>query len=133
VADAVTGKPLEKAHLEFFVSETSTSRTTSISPHQPFANTPMPMARSSPTRSSSTTSTNGRHRAPEGRFAYPLEGVWYGRTEDYEYNAVKVFTITDRPVYRPNNKVKYKFWVRSAKYDMEDVSDREQALSVQIN
>ena len=30
----------------------------------------------------------------------------------------KVYTITDRPVYRPDQTVKYKFWVRHAKYDM---------------
>ncbi len=29
----------------------------------------------------------------------------------------KVFAITDRPVYRPDQTVKFKFWVRQAKYD----------------
>ncbi len=63
-------------------------------------------------------------RTPEGRFAYlGFTGVWYGNWYDAEYNATKVFTITDRPVYRPEQKVHYKFWVRHAKYDMEDTSE----------
>ena len=32
------------------------------------------------------------------------------------------FTITDRPVYRPDQTVKYKFWVGYAKYDLPDTS-----------
>ena len=32
--------------------------------------------------------------------------------------------ITDRPVYRPDQAVKYKFWVDYAKYDLpEEASD----------
>ncbi len=58
-----------------------------------------------------------------GRFAYyGFNGVWTGQYYDAEYNQVKVFSITDRPVYRPGQKVKFKFWVRRAQYDMEDVS-----------
>ncbi len=57
----------------------------------------------------------------EGRFAYlGFTGVWYPAWYDAEYNATKVYTITDRPVYRPDQKVRYKFWIRHAKYDMED-------------
>lgn len=58
-----------------------------------------------------------------GRLAYlGFENVWHGRRYDREYNQTKVFTITDRPVYRPDQPVKFKFWVRHAKYDMEDKS-----------
>lgn len=48
---------------------------------------------------------------------------WYQRRYDPEYNATKVFTVTDRPVYRPEQKVQFKLWVRHAKYDQPDVSD----------
>ena len=45
----------------------------------------------------------------------------------------KVFTITDRPVYRPKQKVHYKFWIRRAHYDMRDVSYfADQAFNVEI-
>ena len=86
-------------------------------------NRPTPTARSSPTRSGSRRTTNGSSppRPTKGRFAYlGFTGVWYPAWYDAEYNATKVYTITDRPVYRPDQKVRYKFWIRHAKYDMED-------------
>ncbi len=60
----------------------------------------------------------------EGRFAYlGFTGAWYGRKHDQEYNRTRTFPITDRPVYRPGQKVHFKFWVRHARYDKEDTSD----------
>ncbi|MFH0937946.1 MAG: alpha-2-macroglobulin, partial [Planctomycetota bacterium] len=60
---------------------------------------------------------------PEGRFAYlGFTGVWYGRIHDYEYNLDKIFGITDRPVYRPAQSVKFKVWLNHAKYDQEGLS-----------
>ncbi len=57
------------------------------------------------------------------RFAYlGYEHWWGGRVYDPEYNATKVFTITDRPVYRPAQTVHFKMWVRHAKYDQADTS-----------
>ncbi len=52
-----------------------------------------------------------------------FRNVWFGRVADQEYNAVKTFFITDRPVYRPKQKVFFKIWVRTAKYDQPDKSD----------
>ncbi len=63
-------------------------------------------------------------RTKEGRFAYlGFTNVWYAQRYDAEYSATKVYTITDRPVYRPGQKVQYKFWIRHARYDMPDTSD----------
>jgi len=63
-------------------------------------------------------------RTDAGRFAYlGFTNVWYGRHYDAEYKATKVYAITDRPVYRPDQTVSYKFWVRHAQYDMGDRSD----------
>src|SRR5262249_36868645 len=46
------------------------------------------------------------------RFAYlGFSGVWYGRIYDPEYNATKVFAMTDRPVYRPEQKVQFAAWI----------------------
>src|SRR5262249_13111892 len=57
------------------------------------------------------------------RLAYMgFTGIWYGSKYDPEYNATRVFTMTDRPVYRPEQKVKFKSWVRHAKYDQADTS-----------
>ena len=38
---------------------------------------------------------------------------------DAEYNERKGFFITDRPVYRPGQTVKFKLWLATAKYDLE--------------
>ncbi|HLX61044.1 MAG TPA: alpha-2-macroglobulin family protein [Planctomycetota bacterium] len=56
--------------------------------------------------------------ASDGRMAFMgFTGVWYGQWYDQEYNQVKSFGITDRPVYRPDQSVKFKFWTGNAKYD----------------
>ncbi len=59
----------------------------------------------------------------DARFAYlGFRSVWTGEYYDAQYNEVKAFCITDRPVYRPQQKVHFKFWVCRAQYDQEDVS-----------
>ena len=63
-------------------------------------------------------------RTENGRFAHlGFSGVWYGRYHDIVYDETKVYFISDRPVYRPEQKVEYKFWIRKAKFDQPDVSD----------
>jgi uncharacterized protein YfaS (alpha-2-macroglobulin family) len=63
-------------------------------------------------------------RTDKGRLAYyGFQGVWNAAVHDQEYKQVKIFTITDRPVYRPKQKVNFKLWVRTAKYDQEDNSE----------
>ncbi|MFN0196250.1 MAG: MG2 domain-containing protein, partial [Planctomycetaceae bacterium] len=62
-------------------------------------------------------------RTKQGRLAYMgFRGVWYGRYYDPEYVQHKVFVMTDRPVYRPAQPVKFKFWINVARYDQEDLS-----------
>ncbi|MBY0522870.1 MAG: hypothetical protein K2R98_05710 [Gemmataceae bacterium] len=74
---------------------------------------------------------------PDGadRFAYiGFTGIWFGHRHDAEYHQTKVFAITDRPVYRPEQKVNYKFWVRHAKYDEADTSSfAKKAFNVYIH
>ncbi len=62
-------------------------------------------------------------RGEGGRLAYlGFTGVWHGRLHDEVYNQTKVFAMTDRPVYRPDQKVQFKLWVGQAKYDAPDAS-----------
>lgn len=62
-------------------------------------------------------------KAGDGRHAFlGFSSVWHGNYYDAEYNQTKVFAITDRPVYRPEQTVKYKLWIGNAKYDQEDHS-----------
>jgi len=59
----------------------------------------------------------------DNRLAYlGFSGAWYGGRYDSEYNAMKTFALTDRPVYRPDQVMKFKFWVSQAKYDQADKS-----------
>jgi uncharacterized protein YfaS (alpha-2-macroglobulin family) len=60
----------------------------------------------------------------KGRFGYlGFQSVWYGEDYKRKYNKTKTFFISDRPVYRPGQKVNFKFWVRHTKYDSSDTSD----------
>jgi len=57
------------------------------------------------------------------RLAYlGFAGVWYQDYYDREYNQTKTFVMTDRPVYRPAQKVRFKLWMRHAQYDKTDTS-----------
>ena len=57
------------------------------------------------------------------RLAYlGFSGIWYPNYHNREYNQTKTFVMTDRPVYRPTQKVHFKLWVRHARYDQTDTS-----------
>ena len=43
-------------------------------------------------------------------------------SEFRNYEAAKAYVVTDRPVYRPGQDVKFSAWVRQARYDLEDIS-----------
>ena len=62
------------------------------------------------------TVTKGKRFAVLG-----FSGVYTGRLHDAQYNQQKTIAITDRPVYRPGDKVQFTAWVRRAQYDMENV------------
>ncbi|MHC4873244.1 MAG: alpha-2-macroglobulin family protein, partial [Planctomycetota bacterium] len=58
-----------------------------------------------------------------GRFAFSgFKNVWYSSRHDYNWQQVKSFGITDRPVYRPAQKAYFKVWVRKAEYGLGEVS-----------
>lgn len=63
-------------------------------------------------------------RTKAGRFAYSgFERFWYSRSVNEKYpQRPKVYGITDRPVYRPGQKVDYKFWLRRVGYDLKDTT-----------
>ncbi|MFZ5830538.1 MAG: alpha-2-macroglobulin family protein [Planctomycetota bacterium] len=127
VADAVTGQPVAKANVEFFGFEQKYF-------DRPPRHTVVTRQFAEFTDADGQIITDKRQqpdnyqwvliaRTDAGRFAYlGFTGVWYAQQYDAEYRETKVFTITDRPVYRPDQTVKYKFWIRHAQYDMADVS-----------
>jgi uncharacterized protein YfaS (alpha-2-macroglobulin family) len=128
VADAVTGKPVPKCNVEFFgywhESLDQQGNRYRVNTKQFAENTNANGIVQLPADES-----NRRHQwlaiatTPEGRLAYlGFSGVWSGNYHDQEYKQVKVFTITDRPVYRPAQEVHFKFWVANAQFDQPDES-----------
>ncbi len=129
-ADAVTGQPISKANLEFFGYR------------QEWVNEPRGQGRYNihTLRFAEFSDADGQlvldearqpnnyqwlisATTPEGRLAWlGFTGVWHGRHRDAEYNQTKTYVITDRPVYRPNQPVKFKVWVNQAQYDREGKS-----------
>ncbi|MBL8796167.1 MAG: alpha-2-macroglobulin [Planctomycetia bacterium] len=135
VADSLTGQPVAKATVDFFgwrqervapnvndhrVVTTAFSDTTDADGQLLLGGDKLPTNfQWLITAKQPKTGTAGADR-----FAYlGFTHVWFGRTHDQEYNATRVFSITDRPVYRPAQQVNFKFWVRHAKYDQPDTSD----------
>ncbi len=139
VADAASGQPVAKADVEFFGW-----KQVQIQPNKP-------QYRVDTVAFKQAADADGQvilgldkvpndHQwlviARQGdRLAYlGFSHIWYGRQYDQEYNQTKVFAITDRPVYRPEQTAQFKFWVRHAKYDQADTSDfAGQSFTVQIN
>ena len=130
VADAVTGKPIPKANVEFFGYkmewQSNKHRNWQEIQTRQFAESTDADGQVFVEASDLTQRYQWLviARAPENRFAYlGFTQTWSGRYHDADYNATKVYTITDRPVYRPGQAVHYKLWIRHAKYDQEDISD----------
>src|SRR5436190_22125815 len=128
VADAATGLPVAKANVEFFgfkqvqVAPNKNEFKTVVASFAEFTNAEgqVILDRKKLPQDHQWLITA---RADKGRFAYlGFSGVWYNNYHDAEYNQTKVFTITDRPVYRPGQTVKFKFWIEHAKYDQADTS-----------
>ncbi|MCB9941131.1 MAG: alpha-2-macroglobulin [Planctomycetaceae bacterium] len=127
VADAVTGEPVAGANVEFFgwkQERTQDRRRFNILTTN-FADRTDEEGQVVPDQ----LDVEGRYqwlviaRTGSGRLAYlGFRNVWANRYYDAQYNEVKAFGITDRPVYRPGHEMKFKFWVRHAQYDKADVS-----------
>lgn len=137
VADAEDGKPVDHAHLEFFgYRQENIGRNRYAVRVSQFAEYTDANGQSIPDPKdlSSDYQWVVVARTKQGRFAYlGFDGIWYGRLYDSVYQQNKVFVTTDRPVYRPDQTMKFKFWVRKAQYDMEDVSQfAHQSFTVRI-
>ncbi|MEK7270466.1 MAG: MG2 domain-containing protein, partial [Planctomycetota bacterium] len=126
-ADAVTGKPVAGATLDFFgwrqeyieqgprfrILTSEFRKTADADGQAVLANG------EAPDRNQwLVTAKDGERRFAHLGFSH----VWYGRRNDEEYNQVKVFLVTDRPVYRPKQVVKFKIWMNRAQYDQEGKS-----------
>ena len=60
-----------------------------------------------------------------GRRAWyaPTDILYFGINKDnFPENQTRAFFLTDRPVYRPGQKVEFKFWIAKSQYDYEGKS-----------
>ncbi|MEN6459355.1 MAG: MG2 domain-containing protein [Thermoguttaceae bacterium] len=138
VADAATGRPVPNANVEFFGWQHGRVNR---------ARPPATITRQFAER----TDANGQvipdpdqqvadcqwlitARTAEGRFAYlGFTRIWRGVRRDARYDATKAYALTDRPVYRPEQKVHYKFWIGRARYDAPETcefANRDVAVEV---
>ena len=140
VADAITGQPIPKANVEFFGWKQE-----QVAPGKPqwkilttnfaeFTNADGQLMMSSE-KVSHNYQWLVMARTPEGRLAYTgFTHAWWGQRHDADYQATRVFTITDRPVYRPEQTVKFKFWIEKSQYDqLDSTAFGNQDFTVQIN
>jgi len=127
VGDAQTGAPIAKANVEFFGFRHNYN-----DPKRPRIDV-MNFAEFADAEGQILASVKAQPqdfqwlitaRTKEGRLAYlGFTNVWHAEYYDAEYNQVKAFGITDRPVYRPAQTVKFKFWIGTGKYDQPDKSE----------
>jgi uncharacterized protein YfaS (alpha-2-macroglobulin family) len=146
VADAVTGRPVAQADLDFFGW-----RQVQVQPGQN-------NWRVETLRFTEKTDADGQVRVGGGKMdnnyqwlitaRKPKAGagdadrlaflgysyVWFGQMSDPEYNATKALVLTDRPVYRPEQTAQFKVWVEHAQYDQPEVAAfAEQPFMVRIH
>jgi hypothetical protein len=126
VADAVSGSPVAGANLEFFgykIEQIAGNRFRVLTKN--FAETADGNGIAMPDPREVVRDMQWLVIARSGnRLAYlGFQGVWGGRYYDPQYNQVRPFFITDRPVYRPDQTVHFKCWVRRAQYDQDNTSE----------
>ena len=139
VADAVTGKALADVNIDFFgyrtehIKGTKRYRIRHTSLARPTNKDGLLML--GPGDAPNNMSWLATARTKAGRLAYlGFSNVWYPDYYDTEYNQTKTLIMTDRPVYRPAQTIKFKAWVRHAKYDKDDTSTfAGQRFSVRIH
>lgn len=73
-------------------------------------------------------------RTKDGRFAFDgFMGVFNPeKLQPFEYSPLKVYAITDRPLYRPGHAMKYRLWVRKPRFDADDNSYADKNCWIQI-
>ena len=125
VADAVTGQPVPHVNVEFFGFKMDHVKNNQYRiATRDFAEFTNPEGQVFLPKDEGGFQWVAIARTEAGRFAHlGFSNVWNPGYQDFLYNQEKVYTITDRPVYRPKSAVKFKVWVRHARYDQADTSD----------
>ncbi len=128
LADATTGTPVENANVEFFgyrqerVGQRAVFSTKNFSEKTDRNG----LARASAKRLDNNYTWLTIARADDGRLAFlGFNRMWFGNYNVPRLNNAKVYTVTDRPIYRPGQTVHFKTWLRQVSY--EEQPDRNLA------
>jgi uncharacterized protein YfaS (alpha-2-macroglobulin family) len=74
-----------------------------------------------------------RASAADGRLAYlGFEGLYFHNNRESFSEQTRLYSITDRPVYRPNQEVKWKAWARLVGYDPKLNTNKFAGSSIQV-
>ena len=73
-------------------------------------------------------------KSPDGRTAFSgFSSLWVPRSiEPLAWGPVKVYAITDRPVYRPGHNVNYSLWIRRPQFTGDQNEWDDQPVWIQI-
>ena len=131
VADALTGQPVPRADVELFGW-----RMMQVNGKNEFHIETKTLAQKTDDNGQvrvATADLNGPRvnyqwlitaRTTEGRFAHlGFVNIWEFPGQPSAHDAIRVYTITDRPVYRPGAPVRFKFWIARARYDQPEASE----------
>lgn len=138
VADAVSGAPVAAANLEFFgwrqdrVGRTQNYRVLTKRFADRTDNDGICVPRQ--VQQDRNYQWLAVARTNDGRLAYDgFNSVWQASSIAHlNYSPTKVYTITDRPVYRPEHTVKYRLWVRQPRFSQDDAKFANQKYTLQI-
>ncbi len=124
VADAVTGAPLERATLEMFGYrfQRVEGRKRPVLETRNFAEFTSRdgMVVLDVDNESRDFQWLAHATSESGHMAFlGFDRIWGGSSRDARYDQMKLFTMTDRPVYRPGDVVQFKHWYARARYDAD--------------
>lgn len=123
VADAASGRPLANAKFELFGYQVVNEKGKQSVNFRGFSGRADARGQYKPPQSKTNYQWMVIARGSKGQMAFMgFQGLWTQTKHDAAYYQSKTFGITDRPVYRPGDTVKLKFWTRDARYDLDDIS-----------
>ncbi|MBB5037927.1 alpha-2-macroglobulin family protein [Prosthecobacter dejongeii] len=125
IADAATGAPVEGATVRFFGyhqewKESKILRRPQM--HYTFKDLQLTSDAAGQVKSDMAKMDNYQWliqaKAADGRLAFlGFQGLYFHEGRDRYDAQTRLYTITDRPVYRPGQEVKWKAWARQVGYD----------------
>ncbi len=121
LADATTGSPVAGANIEFFgYQQKRVDQRRYVIRVKNFAEKTDRdgLARATAKRFDNNYTWLTIARAGDGRMAFlGFHHMGFGSYQYPRLNNTKVYTITDRPIYRPGQTVHFKTWMRQVSYD----------------